>query len=261
LIKLTINIFLLLTTYSFAEDTEIQKTFQEKNQSILVTADHLYSEREDFNKAKKALQIFEQYNKDYPNSVEGLWRLSMGHYYIGHLLLGKKNRFNRKDHFRKGLEAGKKCESLSKKPKVECYFWQATNLALLEQEKGIMSLAFSLGDIIDLLEKAKKTDATYASAGAYRTLAILYSKAPGFLGGDNEKARSYIKKAIELAPNEPLNIVFYAKFLINDDNKPKAIKTISSFIKRADPLKFPFFESKNAYKELNHFLKHEQWPE
>jgi hypothetical protein len=227
---------------------------------LLIKGDELYAQREDIEKANKALIIFEKYNKNYPNEVEGLWRLSMGYYYIGHLLEGKKNRFNRKDYFRKGLEAGKKCEMLTPKPKVECYFWQATNLALLEQEKGIFSLAFSLDDIIKLLEKAKDTNATYASAGAYRTLSILYSKAPRFLGGDNSKARDYIKKAISLAQNEPLNIVFYAKFLINEDNKPKAIQVVSNFIKKADPNKFPFYESKNAFSELKYFLKHEQWP-
>ena len=234
---------------------------EKKYLQLLKKADELYAQRSDFEKAKKALYLFQQYNKELPDDVEGLWRLSMGYYYVGHLLMGKKNSFNRKDYFSKGKKAGEKCEKLTIKPKVECYFWQATNLALLEQEKGIVSLAFSLDTIIELLEKAKDTNATYASAGAYRTLSILYSKAPGFLGGDNVKAKEYIKKSLYLSPNEPLNIVVYSKILINEENKPLAIQIISNFIKKADPLNFSFFESKNAYKELLYFLKHEQWPE
>ena len=261
LIKYIIIIIYLFFSASYSDDVRISISNTVKYQKLLKKADALYAQRKKFEKAKKALLLFQEYNRENPNSVEGLWRLSMGNYYVGHLLEGRKNSFNRKKHFLEGLKAGKECELNAKKPKVECYFWQATNLALLEQENGIISLAFSLDDIIKLLEKAKETNPTYASAGAYRTLSILYSRSPAFLGGDNEKARSYIKKAISLAPNEPLNVVFYAKFLISDDNKPKAIQIISNFIKKADPQSFPFYESKNAYNELNYFLKHEQWPE
>jgi hypothetical protein len=255
LIKFILIISLLFSNLLFAQSSDNQKY-----QQLLRKADTLYDQREDFHKAKQALYLFLQYNKELPEDVEGLWRLSMGYYYVGHLLKGKENRFKRKDYFSKGKKAGEKCEKLVLKPKVECYFWQATNLALLQQEKGIVSLAFSLNIIIDLLEKAKDTNANYASAGSYRTLAILYSKAPSIFGGNNAKAMNYIQKSIVLSPNEPLNIVVYAKILINEDNKLLAIQTISNFIKNADPLDFSYFESKNAFKELHYFLKHEQWP-
>ena len=228
---------------------------------LLDKGDKLYSQRENFEKAKEALTIFEQYNKEITGDPEGLWRVSMAYYYVGHLLPGKKNRFQRKDYFSKGVEAGKKCQKFSKAPRVECYFWQGTNLALLLQEKGILSMAFSLDEIIDLLEKARQTDPHYASAGAYRTLAILYHKAPGFLGGDEKKALHYSLKSMELAQNEPLNVAVYAKMMDDLDQESKALDKISSFLSDAKPDKFPFFESKNAYKELLYFQKHREWPE
>lgn len=221
----------------------------------LVDGDKLYAQRKNFEKAKMALALFEDYHQKNPKDVEGLWRLSMGHYYVGHLLEGKKNRFRRKEHFRKGVEAGQDCEKYSPKPKVECFFWQGTNLALKKQEHGVLSMAFSLSDIIDLLEKAKKVDGKYASGGAYRTLAILYFKAPGFLGGDQDMALDYIRKAIKISPNEPLNVVFYAKFLKELDREQESITLLKEFVSKAKPDEFPFYESHNAFQEIQYYLK------
>ncbi len=230
-------------------------------QKLLIKADKLYAERKDVNQAKKALEAFKQYNRNAPKDPAGLWRMSMAYYYIGHLLPGRKNRLNRKNYFSKGIEAGQSCVKYSLRPKVECFFWQGTNLALLEQERGLVSLAFGLNEVIDLLEKAKKIDPHYASAGAYRTLSIIYHRAPRFLGGDSEKSEKYIKKSMTLFPNEPLNIIFYAKYLIDRDQQAKAKKVIQLFLKKANPKRFSFLESKSSFTELKYYAEYGSWPE
>jgi len=47
-------------------------------------------------------------------------------------------------------------------------------------------------------------------------LALIQQKLPGILGGSNQLAQAYYKRAFEVAPKAPLNYLFFAKFL-NDE--------------------------------------------
>jgi tetratricopeptide (TPR) repeat protein len=204
-----------------------------------------------------ALENYEKFLTKNNNSIDALWRISMAHYYIGHVL---KKSSNREKHFRLGVKTGKKCAELSKRQSVECIFWLATNTALLNKEHGILSLAFGIGHMIDLFEEARKLNPDYASAGPYRMLALLYYKAPGFLGGDKKKALSYIKQSIEKSPNEPLNVYFYMTFLLDKKKSDEAMKIANDFSKKANPKTFPFYESHSAYRKINYFIAHKSFP-
>lgn len=245
-LKATLLLILTFINSSFASlPGELQK------------GDAFYNEREDLSKAYQALALYEKHLDENPGSIEALWRASMANYYVGHLLKKEDKRIN---HYKKGVTQGKLCVDLAKNHKVECYFWLATNTALLKKENGIFSLAFGIGGIIKLFDKALKIDSHYAGSGPYRMLALLYYKAPGFLGGDDEKAYSYIKKAISQSPNEPLNYYIYIKFLNEDGKIDEALKIGNDFSKVADKKKFAFFESRTAYKNIQHFLQTKELP-
>lgn len=217
------------------------------NQS-LKKGDELYEQREQIENVLAAQKIYEKALTHYPDEPELMWRLSMVHYYIGHLDKDSDIRIN---HHEKGVALGEKCVELSKaKPLVGCFFWLATNTALLKKEIGIFSLAFNISAIIDLFEEAKKIDPLYAGSGPYRMLALLYYKAPAILGGDNEKAFENIKLAIKNSPKEPLNYFFYVKLLIGEDQVEEAKKITEKFLENPRPQVWPFFESKTAYKNL-----------
>jgi tetratricopeptide (TPR) repeat protein len=223
----------------------------------LINGDTYYKDRESLEKAYQALALYEKHLDSSPESSEGLWRASMANYYVGHLLKKDEQRI---EHYRKGVKQGILCSDLTDNKKVECFFWQATNLALLKKEHGILSLALGIGGIIKLFEKALKIDSKYAGSGPYRMLALLYYKAPGFLGGDEEKAYSYIEKAIAQSPNEPLNYFFYIKFLKEDGENDKAMKIARNFTIKAEGKQFSFFESRTAYKNIQHFLRTKELP-
>lgn len=220
---------------------------------IIKKGDLLYAQREDMNNVFKARDLFMQEFATQPQSRALLWRLSMVDYYIGHLAFQEETR---KKYYREGIERAQTCIDLTKhNPKAECYFWLATNQALLKKESGIIALAFGIGDIIELLKKSKEIDPHYAGAGAYRTLALAYFKAPALFGGDSDKAFQYIKKAIKITPREPLNYYFYVKLLVEEGEKEKAMKVATDYLKANKPHKFPYFESNTAYKNLQIFQK------
>lgn len=115
------KVFLIFTLLVFASNSH--STLPED----LINGDKFYEGREDINQAYQALALYEKHLDMTPNSTDALWRASMANYYVGHLLKEKKKRV---DHYKKGINQGKLCNSLSNEKKVECLFWLATNNAL-----------------------------------------------------------------------------------------------------------------------------------
>ncbi|HAZ11973.1 MAG: hypothetical protein A2X86_07020 [Bdellovibrionales bacterium GWA2_49_15] len=220
--------------------------------SDLDLGDALYEKREQLENVYKAQGHFGKHLDANPNDVQGLWRASMVNYYIGHLL---ENEDKRIEHYKLGVGQGEACVTHSAKKLGQCYFWLATNTALLKKEKGSINLAFGISSIIDLFNKALELDPLYAGAGPYRMLALLYFKAPFFLGGDEGKAYEFIKEAIRLKPNEPLNHYFYVSFLVKNKKLPEAKEAAKSFLDKVNPSSFEFFESINAHKKILTFFE------
>jgi tetratricopeptide (TPR) repeat protein len=86
-------------------------------------------------------------------------------------------------------------------------------MALYGQSVGVLNMLFTLGSVRDHLNKAVAIDPKYAYGGAYRILGKIDESLPGVLGGSRERARQYYEKAIEAAPDEPVNYFFLAKLL------------------------------------------------
>lgn len=219
--------------------------------------DEFYDLRGQIENAYKAQALYKKHFDNFPKDPEGLWRMSMVNYYIGHLTAEKKQRMS---YFRDGVNFGERCVSESESKMVQCFFWLATNKALLQKDQGILNLAFGIGGLIDLFSKALTLDPLYAGAGPHRMLGLLYYKAPGFLGGDDKKGYFHINEAIKLKPDEPLNYYFYIKFLINDDKTEQALLEAKDFISKRGTKPFEFFESQTAFNNINYFIQNKKLP-
>ena len=137
---------LLLIVYLF---------FQVSYANLLDEGDSFYKQRENIKNVEMALSLYNNFLSTNQNSSDALWRISMAYYYLGHK---SKKGYVREKYFRKGVDTGNKCAVISKRKKVECIFWLATNTALLNKELGILSLAFGIGGMIDLFEESRKLD-------------------------------------------------------------------------------------------------------
>ena len=77
----------------------------------------------------------------------------------------------------------------------------------------------------DALLEAVKIDPTYHWAGPYRILGRYYQDLPkGISFGDKKKAREYFNKAIEVAPDFRVNLVYLATLETKHDSKLKILK-------------------------------------
>lgn len=104
--------------------------------------------------------------------------------------------------------------------------WVAISQSSLAGEKG------GLG-ALSLAKKARKTLMNVIADGhgdildgaAYSTLGTLYNKVPGWpMGfGDDDKAKKWLKKALQVDPQGQTSNYFYAQFLEDQGKKTQAI--------------------------------------
>jgi tetratricopeptide (TPR) repeat protein len=99
---------------------------------------------------------------------------------------------------------------------------------IITSERASMASAFSALGLAkaarDLLERAYKIAPAKLDAGATASLGVLYYRVPGFpIGfGDKAKARQLLEQAVKLAPTGLDAWYFYADFLYEQKEYPKA---------------------------------------
>jgi tetratricopeptide (TPR) repeat protein len=138
-----------------------------------------------------------------------------------------------KKHAEIGVKAGKIAGA--KKGNPEASYYYALNLGLIVRTKGLLGIG-KLSDIADALKTAQaKPDLDMG--GPLRVLGMLYLKAPEFPTGigDLEKSLSLLKESVDKYPVHPLNFIFYAEALIEDDEKEEA----RTYLDRADRFAVP----------------------
>jgi tetratricopeptide (TPR) repeat protein len=82
-----------------------------------------------------------------------------------------------------------------------------------------------------LLLSAESIDPTVINGAVYTSLGSLYANVPGWplSFGDKKKARTYLEKAISIAPNDIDSNYFYADFLAGQGEYASA----AEYVKRA----------------------------
>ncbi len=126
-------------------------------------------------------------------------------------------------YYEKGVEYGEQGVA-AEEDSLEANFWLAVNYGSYGQEKGIMKSLSLIVLIKECAERAIELDGSYFYGGPWRVLGRLYHKAPGFpiSIGDNRKAKTCLKKALEFGPKFYLNHLFLAELYISGRKKDKA---------------------------------------
>lgn len=108
--------------------------------------------------------------------------------------------------------------------RAEPLIWQGIVLSTYAGAKGGLGALGLVKDARKSLEKALEIDPTALEGSAYTSLGSLYYQVPGWpLGfGDDDKARKYLLKALELNPNGIDPNYFYGDFLIEQDQPERA---------------------------------------
>jgi len=99
--------------------------------------------------------------------------------------------------------------------KAEPQVWQAIALSSAAKAEGGFGALRKAREARDLLLSAESIDPTAINGAVYTSLGSLYANVPGWpIGfGDKKKARTYLEKAIAMAPADIDSNYFYADFL------------------------------------------------
>jgi len=110
-------------------------------------------------------------------------------------------------------------------------------------------MLFTLGDMRKHLRLSLELDPTFAEGAAARSLATIDQVVPFFLGGSKKRARENYQLALEIDPAEPLNYLYYARFL----SKRRELNAALALTRRglAQPPPGPErVESRGAFEQL-----------
>ena len=150
-------------------------------------------------KERQAIVALRQAQADDPTNYDIAWRLAEFNYSLG----SHSSDSGEKDKaFREGIEAGKLAVKLQD-GKPEGHFWLGANYGGIAE----ISMLAGLSDVEDIkreMETVIKLDEKYKDASAYMVLGQVYLESPRLLGGDTQKAISYLEKGLRLGPDNVL---------------------------------------------------------
>lgn len=201
-------------------------------------SDKLYVEREDLGKLRQAVALLRQAQIEDYGSFDGAWKLSRAAYYLGDHTTDDRER---ESSFREGEEAGKAAVKLDDK-KPEGHFWLGANYGGMAKHSTLANLS-SVEDIRGEMEAVLRLNEGFQSGSAYMVLGQLYLEAPRMLGGDHEKAISYLEKGLKFGENNALLRMHLAKAYHaagRDHDARREINTLSSL--KLDPDYQPEFK-------------------
>jgi hypothetical protein len=220
---------------------------------LLDRGDGAFRDRRNPKRAREALEIYREARQKDPKNAQVLWRLAMATQFVGHRLAKADD--EKLELFGEGRDAATEAAKLD--PDCgPCHFWAGINRAQYGSTSGIFRTIATLGIVRQNLERAAEIDPSYAFGGPNRVLGLIDQKVPGILGGSNSRAVEHFEKAIQAAPDSPLNYLFLAQHhrLEREDDAAfrETLKRAKQKVKVPPPAEV---ESYEAWRELTKITK------
>jgi len=184
-------------------------------------ADKLYQQREDMAQARQSVALLRQARIEDYASYEIAWKLSRSDYYVGD---HTDNDRERVDSFREGIQAGQAAVKLHD-GKPEGHFWLGANYGGSAKNSTIASYS-SVEDIRKEMEAVLKLEEGFQAGSAYLGLGQLYLQAPRMLGGDRQKAITYLEKGLPFGKDNALLRLRLAEAYHQVNRDQEALKQI-----------------------------------
>ncbi|MES9832571.1 MAG: tetratricopeptide repeat protein [Candidatus Thiodiazotropha sp. DIVDIV] len=112
---------------------------------------------------------------------------------------------------------------------AEPIVWHAIIVSTLAGEKGGLGALSLVKEAKKLLERAEAFDPDVLNGSVYTSLGSLYYQVPGWpIGfGSDDKAKSYLKKALAVNPNGMDPNYFYGDFLLQEGEYSEAVEVLT----------------------------------
>lgn len=163
---------------------------------LIAQADKLYAEREDLSRLRSGITSLRRALATERSNYDAAWRLAKFEYYLG---AHTPDKTERDKAFHDGAEAGQLAVELQG-DKPDGHFWLGANYGGSAEHSALAGLS-SVDSIIKEMETVIKLDEGYQSGSAYMALGQVYLKAPGMLGGDEQKGVGYLEKGLRFGEN------------------------------------------------------------
>jgi tetratricopeptide (TPR) repeat protein len=192
----------------------------------VVKADKLYAERDNLLQLRQGIALVEQAHITDPDNYEAAWKLAKFNYYLA----THSNDKNERDKaFRDGIAAGKDAVQLQN-GKPEGHFWLGANYGGPAQSSILAGLS-SVDDIRSEMETVIKLDQGYQNGSAYMVLGLVYLSAPGFAGGDPQKAVAEMEKGLPFGDGNAFLHLHLAEAYLKVGRKGDARRELEGIIK------------------------------
>lgn len=188
-------------------------------------AEQFYAGRPDLVKVRQGLVVLRQAQAPDQENYELAWRLAKFNYYLGS---HTQDSSERDKAFHDGIEAGKLAVKLQD-GKPDGHFWLGANYGGSAKASMLSGLT-EFDNIKHEMETVLKLNEGYQSGSAYMVLGQLYLEAPGFLGGDTQKAIQNLEKGVKFGPDNSLIRAHLAEAYAEASRKDDARKQIETLL-------------------------------
>jgi len=179
--------------------TTTNQALTRPSSEAIAEADRLYEGRADLMKVRQAIVVLRQAQAGDPTNYDIAWRLAEFNYFLGS---HSSDSGEQDKAFREGIQAGKLAVKLQD-GKPEGHFWLGANYGGSAETSTLAGLG-EVEDIKREMETVIKLDEKYQDGSAYMVLGQVYLESPTLLGGDTQKAVSYLEKGLRLGPDNEL---------------------------------------------------------
>ena len=189
---------------------------------LTARADALFAQRENPSSASQAVKLYKQILEAQPDNQHVSVRLTWLLVFMGTTMKDKDQEAKYYEEATKVAELG--AEHHPNSPASR--YWLGVAYGLTADCSGPFAGMCLVPPIKDEMEALLKQAPDYEYGGAYRVLGRLYTKLPGLLGGDLDKAEEYLRKAVELGPKFWLNHLYLAHVLAEKGRCEDAMKLV-----------------------------------
>lgn len=172
---------------------------------------------------KKAIAIDE-------NRVEAYWKITLVDFWLG---THEADNEKQQEILRDGIEFAKLALAIDPNCKP-AHFWLAILYGVYGQARGMLQSLHMVDPMKQELEWVLRHDEGFEDAGAHRVLGRLYFKLPGIKGGDNDKAKHHLNRAIQLAPRNLLNYLYLAEIHADEGRRADARACLARLLEQPD---------------------------
>lgn len=167
-------------------------------------------------RAKKAYSAAREAFTAKPGSFEAAWQLARACFDLAEFAQSDSERATLAHE---GIDAAQLAVDL-KADSPAGHFYLAMNKGQLARTKSLGALRL-VKEMEQLFSRAAELNAKFEYAGADRSLGILYLEAPGWPTsiGNKSKARTHLKRALELVPDNPENHLCYMEALVQWEDR------------------------------------------